>query len=142
MSTTPRYQVTETLGRARTARIAKNMLKKAFPGQTFSVTSNPNEMNVNWTGGPSIEQVKNIVGIFEGSFYDSDLEMNVGVTIWESPDGTYSAGNCITPPFAPNYVPPFSNPKPHPHAVEVRSGVYDIFYYSHRPVQGLTPEKG
>lgn len=56
---------------------AKNiriLLKEAFKGQKFSVTSDYNSVRVNWTDGPSDKQVNEVVGRFDIGASDSQSD--------------------------------------------------------------------
>lgn len=59
---------------AETAKLVRTALKEAFPGVKFSVRSSVYSggasINVGWTDGPSADQVKGIVSMFEGSYFD------------------------------------------------------------------------
>jgi len=70
-----------------TAKIARGLLKAAFPGHTFSVRSK-SSVDVNWIDGPSVEQVNRVLGPLEGKFYDGQYEVTSYKYSWLSPDGT------------------------------------------------------
>lgn len=57
-----------------TAKIIRRILKESFPGIKFSVRSKVYSggasINVNWTDGPTREQVGMLVGKFEGATFD------------------------------------------------------------------------
>lgn len=57
-----------------TAKMIRTALKESFPGVKFSVKSSSYSMgasiNIRYTDGPTIEQVKAITGNFEGSYFD------------------------------------------------------------------------
>ena len=59
---------------ADTAKLVRAALKESFPGVKFSVRSSVYSggasINVSYTDGPTYEQVKSIVGAFEGSYFD------------------------------------------------------------------------
>jgi hypothetical protein len=59
---------------AETAKLVRAALKEAFPGVKFSVRSSVYSggasINVNYVDGPSYDQVKRVVGMFEGSYFD------------------------------------------------------------------------
>lgn len=65
----PRY-----ISAADTAKLIRAALKVAFPGQKFSVRTSVYSMgasiNVNWTGGPAAEAVREVAGAFSGSNFD------------------------------------------------------------------------
>lgn len=59
---------------AETAKLVRAALKESFPGVKFSVKSSVYSggasINVKYTDGPAYEQVKAVVGMFEGSYFD------------------------------------------------------------------------
>ena len=59
---------------AETAKLVRAALKESFPGVKFSVTSKTYSggasINVNYVDGPTYEQVKAVVSVFEGSYFD------------------------------------------------------------------------
>lgn len=64
----------EYLSCAETAKLVRAALKESFPGVKFSVKSSVYSggasINVNYMNGPSYEQVKKVVSMFEGSYFD------------------------------------------------------------------------
>lgn len=66
--------MTKYLSCADTARLIRASLKEAFPGVKFSVRSSVYSggasINVGWTNGPSRKEVKSVVSVFEGSYFD------------------------------------------------------------------------
>ena len=59
---------------AETAKLVRAVLKESFPGVKFSVRSSVYSggasINVNYVDGPTYDQVKRVVGMFEGSYFD------------------------------------------------------------------------
>jgi hypothetical protein len=59
---------------AETAKLVRAALKESFPGVKFSVRSSVYSggasINVNYVDGPNYDQVKRVVGMFEGSYFD------------------------------------------------------------------------
>ena len=59
---------------AETAKLVRAALKESFPGVKFSVKSKVYSggasINVSYVDGPSYDQVKAVVGMFEGSYFD------------------------------------------------------------------------
>lgn len=59
---------------AETAKLVRAALKESFPGIKFSVKSSVYSggasINVSYENGPTTEQVKAVVGMFEGSYFD------------------------------------------------------------------------
>jgi len=59
---------------AETAKLVRAALKESFPGVKFSVRSSVYSggasINVNYVDGPAYDQVKAVVSVFEGSYFD------------------------------------------------------------------------
>ena len=59
---------------AETAKLVRAALKESFPGVKFSVRSSVYSggasIRVSYVNGPSYDQVKRVVGMFEGSYFD------------------------------------------------------------------------
>ena len=59
---------------AETAKLVRSALKESFPGVKFSVKSSVYSggasINVSYVNGPTYDQVKAVVGMFEGSYFD------------------------------------------------------------------------
>lgn len=59
---------------AETAKLVRAALKESFPGVKFSVRSSVYSggasINVNYVDGPTYDQVKAVVSVFEGSYFD------------------------------------------------------------------------
>lgn len=59
---------------ADTAKLVRAALKESFPGVKFSVRSSVYSggasINVNYIDGPTYDQVKAVVSVFEGSYFD------------------------------------------------------------------------
>jgi len=59
---------------ADTAKLVRAALKETFPGVKFSVRSSVYSggasINVNYVDGPTYDQVKAVVSVFEGSYFD------------------------------------------------------------------------
>ena len=64
---------------ADTAKLIRQSLKEAFAGVKFSVKSHVYSggasINLQWTDGPSCDQVKSIVGRFEGASFDGMIDL-------------------------------------------------------------------
>lgn len=58
---------------AETAKLVRAALKESFPGVKFSVRSSVYSggasININYVNGPTAEQVKGVVRVFEGSYF-------------------------------------------------------------------------
>lgn len=61
-----------------TAKFLRTVLKEAFPGIKFSVKtdkySGGSSIDIRWTDGPTVAQVKTFVDVFEGSYFDSMID--------------------------------------------------------------------
>jgi len=59
---------------AETAKLVRAALKESFPGVKFavrsSVYSGGASINIRYQDGPSYDQVKAVIGVFEGSYFD------------------------------------------------------------------------
>ena len=59
---------------AETAKLVRAALKESFPGVKFSVKSSVYSggasINIRYENGPSYDQVKAVVGMFEGAYFD------------------------------------------------------------------------
>lgn len=59
---------------ADTAKLVRAALKESFPGVKFSVRSSVYaggaSININYVNGPTAEQVKGVISVFEGSYFD------------------------------------------------------------------------
>jgi len=57
-----------------TAKMIRTVLKESFPGVKFSVKSSSYSMgasiNINYVDGPTNAQVKAVISVFEGSYFD------------------------------------------------------------------------
>lgn len=57
-----------------TAKMVRAALRESFPGVKFSVKSRSYSMgasiNINYVDGPTNAQVKAVIGVFEGSYFD------------------------------------------------------------------------
>jgi hypothetical protein len=91
--------MTKYLSCADTARLIRASLKEAFPGVKFSVRSSVYSggasINVGWTNGPSRKEVKSVVSVFEGSYFD-------GMTDYKGTN--YSEINGESVSFGADYV--------------------------------------
>lgn len=61
-----------------TAKMIRKSLKEAFPGVKFSVVSSKysggSSISIKWIDGPTSEQVDEITGRFEGSYFDGSID--------------------------------------------------------------------
>lgn len=66
------------LGVAETAKLVRAALKESFPGVKFSVRSSSYSggasISVNHTDGPNSDQVKQVLGTFEGAYFDGMID--------------------------------------------------------------------
>lgn len=64
---------------ADTAKLIRQVLKKAFPGVKFSVRSKSYSggasVRVNWVDGPRIKEVEPVVSRFEGATFDGMIDL-------------------------------------------------------------------
>jgi hypothetical protein len=79
-------KTTEYLSAAETAKLVRKALSEAFPGVKFSVRSKSYSggasINVGWIDGPNSKQVEAVAKRFEGSHFDSmiDLKSSLSTT--------------------------------------------------------------
>ena len=74
---------------AETAKILRGVLKKRFPGITFSVRKGGGQaLDVRWTDGPTANEVKEVTWQFEGQGFDGSIDMAYHKEHWLRPDGS------------------------------------------------------
>ena len=82
---------TTYLSCAETAKLVRQALKAAFPGQRFSVRSDVYSggasIRVRWTDGPRESDVDPVVKAFAGSRFDGMIDLAYGAAHALSPDG-------------------------------------------------------
>jgi len=80
---------------AETAKLVRAGLKKAFPGQKFSVRSHTYSggasIDVRWTDGPQEADVKAVAGRYNGAGFDGMIDLKTYNADWLYPDGTVEA---------------------------------------------------
>lgn len=71
-------EMTSYLTCAETAKLVRQALKESFPGVKFSVRSDTYaggaSIDVGWTDGPTSKQVDQILGAFEGAYFDGMID--------------------------------------------------------------------
>jgi hypothetical protein len=76
---------------ADTAKLVRQALKAAFPGQTFSVRSSTYSggasIRVGWVDGPQTNQVDQVAKVFAGSSFDGMIDLKTSNQHWLYPDG-------------------------------------------------------
>lgn len=81
MQTQPRY-----LSTAETATLIRAALKKAFPGQKFSVRSSNysggSSVDVSYTDGPTQEAVEKVAGAYAGARFDGMIDLAYCAEHW------------------------------------------------------------
>ncbi len=94
MSEIAEYVPTPYISTTETAKLIRAQLKKAFPGQKFSVRSKSyaggSSISVYWTDGPTTKQVDAVTAIFSGSDFDGMVDLKTYNRHWLNPDGTVS----------------------------------------------------
>lgn len=77
---------------AETAKLVRAALKRAFPGQKFSVRSHSYaggaSINVKWVDGPRESRVEDIVAQYKGGGFDGSIDMKHYRSHWLRPDGS------------------------------------------------------
>lgn len=70
--------MTKYISAADTAKLARQILKEAFPGVKFSVRSKTYSggasIDIGWTDGPVTSQVESQVAVLEGSYFDGMID--------------------------------------------------------------------
>jgi len=127
---------------AETAKLVRKALKAKFPGQKFSVRSSTYSggasMRVRWTGGPTVEAVKDVTSPFEGGGFDGSIDLKYDVYSWLLPDGSVQFGQSRGTEGSRGTVPAFDNAKPHPDAILV-SFASDYIFVDRDPAPGAPP---
>jgi hypothetical protein len=108
---------------ADTAKLIRPILKREFPGVTFGVTSKTYSMgasiDIQWTDGPTTEQVDRAVGAFKGKGFDGMVDCGYYYDAWLLPDGTATIAKRKS---SGTTIAPYENDKPHPDAELVSFG--------------------
>ena len=124
-------QEKEYLDTARTAKLVRGALKRAFLGTKFSVRSNVysggSSIDVTWTGGPGDTEVKKALRGYEGAAFDGMIDLKHYSTSWLLPDGSATAAQSYGTEGSHGSHPPYDYPKPHPDARLVHMGADFIF---------------
>lgn len=64
---------------AETAKLVRTALKNQFPGIKFSVRSHNYaggaSIDIDWTDGPLSDEVKSVIGLFEGATFDGMIDL-------------------------------------------------------------------
>lgn len=70
-----------------TAKLARQALRKAFPGVKFSVRcSTTSSLNIEWRDGPTREAVEKVTSCFSYGRFDGMIDMGYSVSHWLLPD--------------------------------------------------------
>lgn len=113
------------------AKLIRKALKAAFPATKFSVRSQRysggSSIDVRWTDGPSGKAVKAITDQFQGSGFDSMIDLKYSLTHWLMPDGSVIVADNPGTEGSAGVHPKQSNPKPDPKAELVRFGSDFVF---------------
>jgi Large polyvalent protein associated domain 29 len=82
----------EYLSCKETAVLVRGALKKAFPGQKFSVRSKTYSggasIDVSYVDGPTAVEVERVVGAYAGSNFDGMIDLKYHNDSWLMPDGS------------------------------------------------------
>lgn len=75
--------MTTYISQADTNKMIRKVLKETFPGIKFSVRgSGGSSTNIGWTDGPNKTQVENVIGVFEGSYFDGMIDYKGSRFAW------------------------------------------------------------
>lgn len=87
-----RYDGSHGLSCAATAKLVRLALKKAFPGEKFSVRSdtyaNGASIDISWVDGPTQSAVDEVGRQFCGARFDGMVDLKVYTEHWLMPDGS------------------------------------------------------
>src|SRR5437660_1744541 len=123
--------MSEYLSCAETAKLVRNVLKKAFPKVKFSVRSDTYSggasIDVAWTDGPLSKEVERVAKQFESSHFDGMIDMKQNYTSWLLPDGSAIVATDHGTEYTRGVIPPTHNAKPHPDAKLVSFGADFVF---------------
>ena len=82
-----------------TARILRQVLKRAFPQTKFSIRSSQYSggasINITWTDGPTVKQVKRITDKFEGAGFDAMTDYKTSKVLFYKGQETHFGANSI-----------------------------------------------
>lgn len=83
---------------AETAKLVRGALKKAFPAVKFGVRSHTYSggasIDVEWTDGPIVGQVDDVVSPYKGGGFDGMIDLAYSRYAWLSPDGSVTFAKC------------------------------------------------
>jgi len=135
-ATSPRYIDTKDQ-----AKLVRAALKKAFPGQKFSVTidryAGGSSIDVRWTDGPLTKDVDAVAWAYRGGSFDGMIDLGYTWTSWLAPDG--SAGIAKSAGTTGS-VPPIDNMDAVPAGAElVRFG--GTYVFCHRDVSDVVAKR-
>lgn len=114
------------LSAAETAKLIRKVLKREFPGVTFSVTSETYSggasVSIQWVDGPTTKQVDAHVGAFAGKGFDGMIDLSYYKDAWLLPDGTVSPAKSQGSGNSGGMDAPYDHPAPSPDAELVHFG--------------------
>ena len=114
-----------------TAKLVRTALKRAFPGEQFSVRSKSYSggasIRVNWTDGPTESEVRAIVAPYAGAEFDSSIDLKHSCESWLSPDGTATWGYALGTVGSMGSDPGYAFAPPTSDAELVRFGADFVF---------------
>ena len=123
----------EYLTCAETAKLVRGALKKAFPGQKFSVRSKTYSggasIDVSYTDGPTAVEVERVVGKFSGADFDGMIDLKTYTDHWLMPDGTVQVAHARGTEGSRGYLPEVINDPPSPNAKLVSFGADYVFVH-------------
>ncbi|MCH8135517.1 MAG: hypothetical protein IIB77_06010 [Proteobacteria bacterium] len=74
--------MTDYISQTETNKFIRKVLKESFPTVKFSVRTSGGSTNIGWTDGPNSDQVKGLIGVFEGSYFDGMIDYQGSRYAW------------------------------------------------------------
>lgn len=119
------------LSTTETAKLIRDGLKNAFPGQKFSVRSKTysggSSIDIRWIDGPTDSEVSALVDVYSGKGFDGMIDLAYSYTHWLLPDGSVTVASTSGTEGSGGTVPAYKAPKPHPKAELVHLGSGYVF---------------
>lgn len=113
-----------------TAKMIRKLLKREYPDIQFYVRTDKYaggaSVNITWKDGPGEDEVRGLVGPFEGKGFDGSIDMSYYKAAWILPDGTATLAHTSGTRCSMGYIPESDTPKPHPDAQLASFGISSV----------------
>lgn len=113
------------------AKLLRAALKRQFPGVKFGVRTQSYSMgaslNVTWTDGPAVDEVRAVAGQYDAGRFDGSIDLAYSVTHWLLPDGSAVVAKNPGSRGSGGYDEGEASEKPHPDAVLVHFGTTSVY---------------